>query len=325
MRNIDSFLNDLLTDSGATPDRLLQLLIPIQKRYSHIPPDAIQYLSERLGIPPVQIYSVIEFYAFLHRSPRGKYDVLFSDNITDRMLGNRVLMEGMCRKLGVEPGVPRADGRITVDMTSCTGLCDQGPAMLVNGIAVSNLTEERIHKIVGLIEAGIPVNKWPKRFFVIEDNILRRDLLLNKRLIKGSALELLVVKGADAVLADLDKSGLAGRGGAGFKTATKWLLCRAAQGEPRYVVCNADEGEPGTFKDRVLLNTYTDSVIEGMTLCAGVIGATKGFIYLRGEYLYLLDKIEQALQERRYARLLGNNILDQEGFDFDMSAARNPP
>jgi [NiFe] hydrogenase diaphorase moiety large subunit len=318
MKDLDSFLNDLLADSGDTPDRLLQLLIAIQRRFSHVPKEAIQFLSERLDIPPVQIHSVIDFYAFLHWEPRGEFDILFSDNITDRMFGNKALMEGMCKKLSVEPGVPRADGKVTIDMTSCTGLCDQGPAMLVNGWAVSSLTEERIHKIIGLIEAGIPVKKWPKRFFVIEDNILRRDILLNKRLMKGSAIESLVVKGADAVLADLDKSGLAGRGGAGFKTATKWLLCRAAQGDQRYVVCNADEGEPGTFKDRVLLNSYTDSVIEGMTLCAGAVGATRGFIYLRGEYLYLLEKIEQVLQERREANLLGDSILGQEGFDFDI-------
>ena len=318
MQTPDPFLTELLDGPGATPDRLLQLLIAIQREYSHVPKEVIGLLSERLELTRAHILSVVEFYAFLHLEPRGDYDVLFSDNITDRMLGNRLLMLGMCKKLGVEPGVPRADGRVTVDWTACTGLCDQGPEMLVNGIAISRLTEERIHKIIGLVEAGVPVEKWPKRFFIIEDNILRRDLLLNKRLIKGSAIESMVVKGADAILTDLERSGLAGRGGAGFKTGTKWRFCRDAEANQRYVVCNADEGEPGTFKDRILLNSYTDSLVEGMTVCAGVIGATKGFIYLRGEYLYLLDKIEQVLQDRRDANLLGEGILGQAGFDFDI-------
>jgi [NiFe] hydrogenase diaphorase moiety large subunit len=318
MQDLDSFLHGLLAESGDTPDRLLQHLIAVQKQYSHIPYDAIQVLSERLGIPPVQIYSVIEYYAFLHRNPRGKYDIRFSDNITDRMLGNRLLMQGMCKKLAVEPGIPRDDGKVTIEMTSCTGLCDQGPALLVNGIAVSKLTEMRIHKMVGLIEAGVPVGKWPGKFFIVEDNIQRRDMLLNKRLIKGSALESLLVKGADAILNDLDESGLRGRGGAGFKAGTKWRLCRDAAADEHYVVCNADEGEPGTFKDRVLLNSYADSVFEGMTLCGGIVGARKGFLYLRGEYLYLLKTLENTLQERRDANLLGNNILGQEGFDFDI-------
>jgi len=318
MKDLDSFLSELVTKSGDTPDRLLQHLIAVQRQCSHVPEEAIQYLSEHLGVPPVQIYSVIEFYSFLHRDPRGDFDILFSDNITDRMLGNRVLMQGMCKKFGIEPGVPRADGKVTVDMTSCTGLCDQGPAMLVNGMAISNLTEERIHKIVGLVEAGTPVERWPRRFFQIEDNIQRRDMLLTEDLIQGSAIESLIVKGADAVLADLDRSGLKGRGGAGFSTAMKWRFCREAESDEHFVVCNADEGEPGTFKDRILLNSWADCVFEGMTICGSVIGAKKGFLYLRGEYLYMLEKLEGILQERREANLLGESILGHEGFDFDI-------
>ena len=318
MKDLDHFLNRLLADSGDTPDRLLQLLIAIQNRYSHIPENAIKYLSECLGTPPVQIYSVIAYYAFLHRNPRGEYDIYFSDNITDRMLGNQALMMSMCKKLGVEPGVPRADGKVTIAMTSCTGLCDQGPALLVNGMAVSRLTEERIHKMVGLIEAGTPVKNWPERFFVVGDNIQRRDILLTHDIIKGSAIESLIVKGGDALLNWVEESGLRGRGGAGFKTGTKWRFCRDAVADEHFVICNADEGEPGTFKDRVLLNRYADCLFEGMTLCAGIIGARKGFLYLRGEYLYLLDALEQTLQERRDANLLGKDIAGKQGFDFDI-------
>jgi len=318
MQNLDNFIDKLLADSDDSPTRLLQHLIAIQQQYSHVPDEAIQVLSKRLDIPPVQIHSVIEFYAFLHRRARGDYDIRFSDNITDRMLGNRGLFRGMCRKLGVKPGVPRADGKVTVAMTSCTGLCDQGPALLANGIAVSRLTEERIHKIVGLIEAGTPVDNWPSRFFIIKDNIQRREQLLTDDLIKGSAIESLLTRGSDFLLEWLDQSGLRGRGGAGFKTATKWRYCRDAKAEEHFVVCNADEGEPGTFKDRILLNSYADCVFEGMTLCAGVVGAKKGFLYLRGEYLYLLEKLEKTLQKRRDARLLGNGILGCEGFDFDI-------
>ncbi len=155
MQDPGSFLDELLAASGAKPDRLLQHLIAVQNRYSYIPDEAISFLATRLDTPPVQIHSIIEFYAFLHPQARGEYDIRFSDNITDRMLGNKALMKGMCKKLGVEPGVPRPDGKVSVEMTSCTGLCDQGPALLVNGMAVSKLTEERIHKIVGLIEGGV--------------------------------------------------------------------------------------------------------------------------------------------------------------------------
>ena len=318
MTEIRRFVDGLLSNTDDAPDLLLQHLCSIQHQYSHIPEEALQLLSERLHIPRVEIISVVYFYAFLHMRGRGDFDIRFSDNITDRMLGNIPLLESLCKKLGVEPGVPRADGKVTVDLTSCTGLCDQGPALLVNGMAVSLLDEGRIHKMVGLIEAGVPVKKWPKKFFVIKDNIQRRDKLLDDVITRGSAIEAFAVRGSDGLLEAIDKSGLRGRGGAGFKTATKWRFCRDAPGDEHYVICNADEGEPGTFKDRILLNSYANVVFEGMTMCAGVIGAKKGFLYLRGEYLYLRSALEDLLQDRRNAGLLGRNILGRKGFNFDI-------
>ena len=318
MKNFEHFIGDLLTNTGDSPDQLLQHLCKIQSHYSHIPEEALQLLADRLHIPPVQIISVVYFYSFLHMKARGEYDIRFSDNITDRMLGNLPLLESLCKKLGVKPGVPRADGRVTVALTSCTGICDQGPALLVNGMVISRLNEERIHKMVGLIEAGIPITNWPKSFFVVEDNIQRQDKMLSHGIINGSAIDAMVVKGSDALLDWLDSSGLRGRGGAGFKTATKWRMCRDAPADEHYVVCNADEGEPGTFKDRILLNSYANCVYEGMTVCAGIIGAKKGFLYLRGEYLYLREALEKILQERREANFLGENILGEQGFDFDI-------
>jgi [NiFe] hydrogenase diaphorase moiety large subunit len=318
MSDIERFINGLLSVSGEAPDRLLQHLCSIQHQYSHIPEEAMQLLSGRLHIPRVEIVSVVYFYAFLSTKALGDFDIRFSNNITDQMLGNQGLLESLCRKLGVQPGVPRADGRVTVNLTSCTGICDQGPALLVNGMAVSHLNKDRIHKIVGLIEAGIPVAKWPRKFFVITDNIQRRDKLLDDVITRGSAIEAFAVKGGEALLESINKSGLRGRGGAGFKTANKWRMCRDAPAQQRYVVCNADEGEPGTFKDRILLNSYANVVFEGMTMCAGIIGATKGFLYLRGEYLYLRPALEKILQERRDAGLLGKNILGRMGLNFDI-------
>lgn len=318
MNETERFIGDLLATSGNQPDLLLKLLCEIQAHYSHIPHQALQSLSTHLQLPISEIASVIYFYSFLDVHDRGDFDIRFSDNITDQMLGNRPLVKSMCTKLNVEIGIPRADGRVTVDMTSCTGLCDQGPALLVNGMAISQLNEDRIHKMVGLIEAGLAVNNWPHRFFVINDNIQRRDKLLNDKIIVGSAIESLLVKGAEAQLEWLDKSALRGCGGAGFKTATKWRLCRDTVADERYVVCNADEGEPGTFKDRVLLTSYANCVFEGMTLCAGIIGARKGFLYLRGEYQFLRESLEDTLQSRRETGLLGKGIHGHQGFDFDI-------
>ena len=318
MKNIENFVNELLTATENAPELLLQDLCAIQQHYSYIPENAVEILAGKLNLPAVQIYGVIDFYSFLHRQARGNFDILFSDNITDRMLGNQSLIDSLCEKLDIEPGIPRIDGRVTVDMTSCTGICDQGPALLVNGMTVSGLNEERISKIAELIEEDTPLSDWPASFFVVEDNIQRSDILLEDKIINGSAIESLQKNGSDALLEMLEQSGLRGRGGAGFKTALKWRFCRETEAEEHYVVCNADEGEPGTFKDRILLNSFADNVCEGMTLCAGIIGAKKGYIYLRGEYRYLLDDLERTLQKRRDANLLGKNICGHEGFDFDI-------
>jgi [NiFe] hydrogenase diaphorase moiety large subunit len=318
----DEIIKAIITSHGAARSRLLQTLVQIQQRLSYIPGQAITQLASQLQLPESEIRGVISFYSFLHEQARGDYDILLSDNITDHLLGSGKLLQQLCSTLGVEAGVPRADGRVTVDTTSCTGICDQGPAMLVNGKVVSRLSDSRIEHICRLIEAGTVISQWPAEFFRIDDNIRRRDLLLADETAAtspdGSALRALLERGDDAMLESIEQSGLRGRGGAGFRTAMKWRFCKQAAAENRYVVCNADEGEPGTFKDRVLLNSYADSVFEGMTLCAGTIDARQGYLYLRGEYRYLLEPLEQVLQQRRENGLLGKDILGRDGFDFDI-------
>ncbi len=316
--SIEEFISSVTASANDQPGHLLQYLYEIQYRYSCVPQQAIQLLSEKLSLTESHIQGVIGFYSFLHDTPRGGYDILVSNSITDLMLGSRTLLETLCTKLGVTPGIPRDDGRVTVDTTSCTGMCDQGPAMLVNGWTVTRLDESRIDSIAELIESGTSVEQWPQAFFQVEDNIQRRDILLSDDSNDGDALKLLIDNGGDAILEHIESSGLRGRGGAGFKTGMKWRFCKQAEADQRYVVCNADEGEPGTFKDRVLLNAYADKVFEGMTVCAGIIGASKGYLYLRGEYRYLRAPLERTLQQRREAGLLGNNILGKDGFDFDI-------
>lgn len=297
---------------------LLQILIAAQEHYGYIHTDAINHLSSRLQLPRAKIVAVASFYAHLYLQPRGSYRVLFSDNITDRMQGSRALMKSLCKQLSVEPGKVSEDGLVSMDTTSCTGMCDQGPAMLVNNTAINRLTQSRVNAICALIRERVPLSDWPAEFFSIADNIRRRDILLGCCFHSGSALSALLQRGEDQTLQEIKYSRLRGRGGAGFSTGDKWQLCRDAGDADHYVVCNADEGEPGTFKDRVLLNSYADMVFEGMTLCARIIGAERGFLYLRGEYRYLLPHLQAILARRREQQLLGNNITGLAGFNFDI-------
>ena len=136
---------------------------------------------------------------------------------------------------------------------------------------------------------------------------------------RGSAVHKAVSVSRSDVLYELKESKLKGRGGAGFLTSAKWMLTAAANSDIKYVVCNADEGEPGTFKDRVLLLEYPELVFEGMIVCAYVTGATKGIVYLRGEYEYILPSLEGFLDGMRADNLLGDNIAGKDGFEFDIT------
>jgi [NiFe] hydrogenase diaphorase moiety large subunit len=211
------------------------------------------------------------------------------------------------------------DGLVSIDTTSCTGLCDQGPAILVNGRAITRLTTARADEICDLVRDRAPLAEWPAGYFRIEDNIHRRDVLLDAKWKPGAAIAAAIRRGPEALVEEMKASRLRGRGGAGFPAGIKWQACRDAPGKARYVVCNADEGEPGNFKDRVLLSVSADAVIEGMTLCALATGAGRGFLYLRGEYRFLLEHLEDVLSRRRAAGLLGESILGREGFDFDVA------
>jgi len=271
-----------------------------------------------LGLPRARIEGVAGFYSFLHLERAGRYRVLFSDNITDRMAGNIELLEHFCSSLWLERGKTSEDGLVTVDTTSCTGMCDQGPAILVNGWAIPRITPGRIDEVAELIRSHTPLEDWPDALFLIEDNIRRKDILLDSTLEPGAAIRAALARGAPATLEAIIHSNLRGRGGAGFATGRKWEACRNAPGEARYVACNADEGEPGTFKDRVLLARHADLVFEGMTVCAFAIGAGKGFLYLRGEYRHLFGPLQEVLARRRAEGLLGIDIGGQAGFGFDI-------
>jgi [NiFe] hydrogenase diaphorase moiety large subunit len=326
------------------PTCMVQILREVQEGCGWLPPEAIDRMQAVLGVPRTKIEGVAGFYSFFYTRPRGRYRVLFSDNITDRMLGSKGMMDRLCNNLWIERGKVSEDGLVSVAQTACTGMCDQGPAMLVNNYAIASLTEARIDEVAELIRNEVPLGEWPPAYFRIADNVRRADILLASDLQPGTALlaarerasgdGLLAsnmrswreglpsgLSGPVALLGEIKRANLRGRGGAGFMTGLKWEACRNAPlkaGQQRIVVCNADEGEPGTFKDRVLLARYPDLVFEGMTVAAQAVGAARGFVYLRGEYRYLLDHLNAVLAHRRRENLLGRDILGVPGFDFDI-------
>ena len=343
-KQVSGVLPPILERWRHDPTALVQILREVQEALDWISPEAIDAIEQALQLPRSKIEGVAGFYSFFYSRPRGRYRVLFSDNIIERMQGSVALMDRMCKSLWVEKGKVSEDGLVSVDATSCIGMGDQGPALLVNNMTVARLTEARVDQLCELIRSEVPLGDWPAELFVVEDNIRRRDVLLDSAMVPGEALQAARARaghdgleasntrswreglpaglvGPAALIDEVRRAGLRGRGGAGFSTALKWDACRNAQvadGKERIVVCNADEGEPGTFKDRVLLNSHADLVFEGMTVAAYAVGATRGFVYLRGEYRYLLDKLQAVLARRREAGVLGKSILGIPGADFDI-------
>jgi [NiFe] hydrogenase diaphorase moiety large subunit len=338
---IDPFLDRILARYDAEPTALVQILRDAQEQDGYIAPAALSYLAARMGVPRAQVEGVASFYSFLHLTPAGRYRVRFSDNVTDRMAGAPALLDRLCRSLWLERGKVSEDGLVSVDTTSCTGMCDQAPALLVNNRAIPALTEARIDEIAELIRGRVPLSAWPPSLFDVADNVRREGILLAEACAPGDALRAAIDRGAideerasndrswrervpampqgpALTLAEIKRSNLRGRGGAGFTTGLKWEACRSAPGPSRHVVCNADEGEPGTFKDRVLLARRADLLFEGMTVCAYVVGAQRGFLYLRGEYEHLRAPLDETIARRRGEGLLGHDILGQPGFDFDI-------
>jgi [NiFe] hydrogenase diaphorase moiety large subunit len=310
------FVGKILERHDRDASRLLQILRDVMAAAGHVSPAVITELARALGISRGQVEGVVGFYAFLADQPRGRFQVFFSDNITDEMAGGHELRQRLLEAFRIELGEVSRDGLVSVSATGCTGLCDQGPALLVNGRAIARLTTARIGAIASLIRGNVPVDHWPANLFAIQSHIHRRDRLLSTPLAPGEAIDAALARGPAATIAEITRSGLRGRGGAGFPTGAKWAACAAATGPERYVVCNADEGEPGTFKDRELFTHHADQLIEGMTVAGYAVGAQRGLIYLRAEYPFLVEPLLGKLAERRARGLLGAGV--RGAFDFDL-------
>lgn len=310
-------ISDILQRYQAGPADLLQVLRQVQARFHHVPPWAIETLVKTWGLSYAAVRSVVSFYHFLSFEPRGHYTLYLSDSVTDRMLGSEAIIQRLCERLGVAPGQTRDDNLVSLHRTSCTGLCDQGPAGLINGRPLTRLTPRRADEVADLIQSATPLDEWPADFFEVSNPVWRHNLTLQHPIAPGHAITRMLPVGPDAMLDELRASGLRGRGGAGFATWQKWQACRKAPG-PRAITCNADEGEPGTFKDRMLLMQWAHELIEGMTLAALTVGATQGFLYVRGEYEFIEPHLRDVLQARREQGLLGASVSGS-GLAFDVT------
>jgi [NiFe] hydrogenase diaphorase moiety large subunit len=304
---------ELTARYGRERDRLLDILRAVQAEHGFISDESVREIAHALGIRRVEVHDAATFYNFLSRKPKGRTIVRLAKGVVERQHGLAEVAAAFEQAVGVRVGETTADGAISLEYTSCIGMSDQPPSALVDGQVVGSIRPEEVPAMVAEIREHGHLARSR-----VDTNLVVSGACIFAPMEKGRAVRSAVNMTPGQVIAELNRARLRGRGGAGFPTAMKWDFCRKAHGRAHYIVCNADEGEPGTFKDRVIFTLAPDLVIEGMTVAAYAIGASFGLLYLRGEYAFLQERIDEALARRRHQGLLGDHICGKEGFDFDI-------
>jgi [NiFe] hydrogenase diaphorase moiety large subunit len=298
---------------------LMKVLWDIQKKRRYISRDDMTKIAREFNISRMELEGVISFYHFYHRKHAGKYTVYLNNSIISKHKDYDLVKRAFENELGISFGNVTDDKMFGLFETPCIGLSDQETSALINFNAFTNLTPIKVKKIITKLKQGHALEEFsvpPKNNI---QYIPKGDkAVFFKNYIPGIGLKKLKKLNPEKVIDLVKQSKLSGRGGAFFPTGLKWEFCKNNKADQKYIICNADEGEPGTFKDRVLMNKFPGLLLEGMAMAAYAVGATKGAIYLRAEYFYLKDKIEQRIIDFKEKGFLGKNILGIENFDFDI-------
>jgi len=328
MKNI---VKQIIENYGTDKNRLMDILIDIQEQFGYISREAIELMAHMLGLSQVDVEQTITFYHFFSLKPRGKYAIYLNDSVVAYMFGRQAIKEAFEKEAGVKFGQVTDDGLIGLFNTACIGMNDQEPAAIINNKVFTKLTPYRVREIIRHMREGKELDELSNESHgdgknqhhllktMVWSNIRRKGMILSDDYTTGKVLNsVLPTMSPEAVIAEIKHSHIRGRGGAGFPTGFKWEFCRRAKGPKHYVICNADEGEPGTFKDRVILTEKPELVFEGMAIAGYAIGGDEGILYLRYEYRYMKEYLEDVLQKMRNQHLLGENIGGIEGFNFDI-------
>lgn len=308
-------IDELIAHFGTNRSALIPILQEIKKRHAVINSFAMQYIADCLGISPANVYGVVSFYSFLNEKYDGRFVIRLCRTISCDMAGKENVARQLENDLGIKFGESTPDRKFSLEWANCIGMCDQGPAILVNEQIFTQVTPEKVQEILAAC-GNICPNTSSKRIDGLAMTI--RNQITFASIPAGEGMRAALAKDPQSVIQEVIASGLRGRGGAGFPVGMKWKYASEAEGASKAIICNADEGEPGTFKDRVILSEWPDLVFEGMIIAGYAIGASLGIIYLRGEYAYLRESLEERLAERRTAGLLGKSVRDREGFSFDI-------
>jgi NADH-quinone oxidoreductase subunit F len=311
---------------------LIPMLLYAQDAYGFINDEMIGEIARRLDLNELQVTETLAYYSMLRRKPAGKNHVQVCTNVACMLRGGNKILEHVERKLEIGHKEVTKDGMFSLEEVECIGACTGAPAMQVNYDFYENLSSETVDQIIDGLDAGRKPTPAPRTSGSVHERHPAEVPVISRRFgIKDShkidvylrnegyqALEkALKEMTPEQIIEETKKSNLRGRGGAGFPAGMKWSFVPKDIPKPKYVIANADESEPGTCKDRPLLEMDPHQLIEGMVIAGKAVGSHQGYVYVRGEYRIVLDILDGAVAEAYARGYLGKNILGT-GFDFDL-------
>jgi NADH-quinone oxidoreductase subunit F len=311
---------------------LIPMLMYAQDEFGYISNEVIAEIAARLELRTVQVEETLEYYSMLHRKPMGKYHVQVCTNVACMLRGGNELLERAKKRLEVGHKEVTKDGIFSLEEVECIGACTGAPAMQINYDFYENLTPLTFDRLIQELDYGRKAEPVPVISGALHDREPGEIPVISKRwgIENSTKIDVFLQHGGyqalekalkhmtpESIIDEMKKSNLRGRGGAGFPTGMKWSFVPKDSPKARYVICNADESEPGTCKDRPLMEMDPHQLIEGMVIAGRAIGSHQGFIYIRGEYRYVLDIVQGAIREAYERGYLGKNILGS-GFDYDL-------
>src|SRR5271169_2020839 len=313
---------------------LIPMMMYSQDFFGSLSDELLADIAQRLDLNMTEVTETLAYYSMLRRKPVGKYHIQVCTNISCMLRGANELYAHVQKRLGIGNKEVSPSGTFSLEEVECIGACTGAPAMQVNFDYYENLDPEKVDVIFEQLQDGkkpkpVPVisgalhERNPNEVVVISKNFgIHNSRSIDTYMQRGGykALEkALKQMTPDQIIDEMKKSNLRGRGGAGFPAGMKWSFVPKDIPKPKYILANGDESEPGTSKDRPLLEMDPHQLIEGMVIAGRAIGANQGYAYIRGEYRYIIDIMETAIAEAYQRGCLGKNILGS-GFDFELSA-----
>lgn len=319
LSSYQTYLNDVAPRGR---QMLLPALHKAQELYGWLPREVQEATSLALRVPLADIHGVIEFYSMFYSEPTAKQVIRICEDPACSLGGSDAVIAALQDKLGLKHGETAADRSITFEKVPCLGMCELAPVALNGTKPAGNLSADAVD---AFLDGSYPEpNAIP---YGEERHLLKRvgkvdPLSLDDYLATDgyTGLDKALAMSPEDLINTVESFGILGRGGAMFPLGRKWLFTRGAPGTPaeKHVVVNADESEPGTFKDRCLMEEDPFALIEAMTIAAYGVGAENGWIFVRGEYPRSFARLSNAVEKARTAGKLGKNINGKSDFNFDI-------